>query len=200
MAASRANHSLQVAVSSLRQILASSRLGSGIVQRRGDAYRLQIDGASVDTVLFEELVRRQARGGRAHTAYSDVDQALAVLDLYRGDLLPELGYAEWVVAERDRARQRAAGYAVEVALLCLRASRHTSGIGAARRALELDQYQDPAWVVLAQLQVAAGDSTAAASTRARHSYIRERLDVPAPFRPAPPDDAREPASGFRRTQ
>lgn len=200
VAASRAHHSLHVAVSSVRQVLAGSGLGSDTVQRRGDAYRLQIDGVSIDTVAFERLALQIVKDSHAHTAYPDVDRALAVLDLYRGDLLPELGYAEWAVAERDRMRQRAAGFAVEVARLCLRSSRHSSGVAAARRALELDPYQDPAWAVLAQLQEADGDATAAASTRARHRDMQQRLDMPDSPRRTPPDDAREPASGSARTR
>ncbi|MGB3686928.1 MAG: winged helix-turn-helix domain-containing protein [Ornithinimicrobium sp.] len=183
--ASRANHSLQVAISSIRQVLAAACLGHDIVQRHTDSYRLQIDDATLDITLFEDGVRRHTGKLRHPPPDLAIGQSARVLDLYRGDLLPEVGYADWVVFERDRLRQVAADYAVELARLCVKESLHASGIAAARRALELDHYQDAAWLLLGELQEQDGDLTASAATRARHAEIRDRLDV----RAAPPEPA-----------
>ncbi|MGB3764875.1 MAG: BTAD domain-containing putative transcriptional regulator, partial [Ornithinimicrobium sp.] len=165
---------------------AGAGLGSDLVQRRSDSYRLQIEGATLDAEQFEQRVQRDTRELRRRPEDIGYEQASATLELYTGDLLPEAGYAEWVLSERDRLRLVAAGFAVEVAQWCLRSARHTSGIEAARRALELDQYQDSAWTVLTQLQEGSGDFTAAAVTRAKHADVRERMAV----RPRLSQDAR----------
>ncbi|MGB7424268.1 MAG: hypothetical protein WA903_05125 [Ornithinimicrobium sp.] len=212
----RANRSLQVAVSSVRKVLAAAGLGGDVVQRRGDSYRLHVEGAVLDTTTFEDGVRWNSTLLRSYSASLGMDEAVAALNLYRGELLPEVGYAEWVVLERDRLRQVAAGYAVEVARACLRWNQPGNGIAAARRALELDQYQDCAWVLLAQLHEADGDYSAAAHARARHTEAREHLDLPEISTPrsfaqaasAPqrwvrtpgPDASHGRASGSERTQ
>ena len=177
--AGRANHSLQVAISSIRQVLAAACPGHDIVQRHTDSYRLRIDDATLDITLFEDGVRRHTGVLRHPCPDLAIGQSVSVLDLYRGDLLPEVGYPDWVVFERDRLRQVAADYAVELARSCLKESRHAIGIVAARRALELDHYQDSAWLLLGELQEQDGDLTASAVTRARHAEIRDRLDVRA---------------------
>ncbi|MGB5953221.1 MAG: BTAD domain-containing putative transcriptional regulator, partial [Ornithinimicrobium sp.] len=196
----RAKHSLQVAVSSVRRVLAAAGVGPEAVQRRGDSYRLHIDGAMIDVSLFEEWVCRGVENISGRPPSHPVEQAMAVFELYRGDLLPEVGNAEWVVWERDRLRQEAAAYAVQVAQLCLDASLHSQGITTARRALELDPYQDAAWIVLAQLQEGGRDATAAALTRAKHGDIRRELDVRVSFTQPRGDDAHERVSASRRTR
>ena len=83
---------LQVAVSSVRQLLESAGLsGAEVLVRHGDAYRLAPPSGSVIDVLdFENGLRPPA----------DIDSRTTALALYRGDLLPEEGPAEYVVAER----------------------------------------------------------------------------------------------------
>jgi DNA-binding SARP family transcriptional activator len=163
--------SLQVAVSSLRQCLAAAGLPEDCLQRKGDAYGLRLPGAEVELAEFEELLRR---GGRAEAA-GDVRQAmqaqLAALDLYSGDLLPEVGPAEWVVQERDRLRDAAARAGADASRGALRLGELATGIRAVRRSLELDPYHDQSWQLLIELFERAGDHTAAAVTRRDHERV-----------------------------
>jgi DNA-binding SARP family transcriptional activator len=95
---------------------------------------------------------------------------------YAGDLLPEEGAAEWVVAERDRLRVTAATVAETLAR---RLARHDpeAALDAARRAVELDAYRDGAWRLLAELHQATGDHAAAAAARDGHRKVLAELGV-----------------------
>jgi DNA-binding SARP family transcriptional activator len=169
--------SLQVAVSSVRQCLEGAGLGGNGVQRHGDAYALSLPEAVIDVAEFERLVREAARaetGGRRRVA---LDDRLAALDLYGGDLIPETGPAEWVLPERDRLRSAAARAGAEAARLALELAEWSIGTRAARRSLELDPYHDESWALLAELLERAGDLTAAAVTRRDHERICAALGL-----------------------
>jgi DNA-binding SARP family transcriptional activator len=170
-------HRLQVAASNVRQCLASIGLGDQAVQRHGDAYRLVLPGVWFDLAEFESGLRR------AHRSASLGDWS-AVLDLYVGELLPEVGAAEWVLADRERCRLAAADAAVQVAGL----ARDAEALRAAQRAIELDPMRDSSWLLLAELQHSQGDPTAAAATRREHARICAELDAPVSRRVRPARD------------
>lgn len=182
-----ATHRLQVAMSSARRLLEKEGAGWGAVQRRGDAYRLQLPGAAVDTHLLEEGVARLVRLVRGGTRVAAVEQVTEILSLYRGDLLPEAGTAEWVLAERDRLRVLTAAALTTAARSCLEWRWPDHGLAAARRAVELDPLRDTAWWLLAQTQDAMGDSSAALATRAEYDRVTAELSV------RPPTAGRRPA-------
>jgi DNA-binding SARP family transcriptional activator len=170
-------HSLQVAVSSLRRFLdpAAARGGSGLLTRAGDTYRLELPtGSRSDLAEFETSLRlfRDLRAGQAsreaaQTVVVALQRALAV---YRGDLLPEDGPAEWVVAERDRLRQDAAEAAGALGAAELGRGHPVAAAEALERSLRLDPFRDPAWRLLIGAYQAVGDLAAAA--RARRDYAR----------------------------
>ncbi|GAA3638613.1 BTAD domain-containing putative transcriptional regulator [Microlunatus ginsengisoli] len=174
--------SLQVAVSSVRQWLATAGLPEDSLRRQSDAYALCLPGVTVDVRRFEELARaatgtssaRPADGAGALAAYQ------AALDAYRGDLLPEVGPAEWVIGERDRLRTLAAHLAADAARAAQGGGNTSAGIAAARRSIELDPYHDPAWRLLAELLDSAGDHSAAAVARREHARVCAELGVPVP--------------------
>lgn len=170
-------HRLQVAASNVRQCLAAVGLGDQAVQRNGDAYRLVLPGTWTDLTEFETRLR-QARRSRTVTDWS------AVLDLYVGELLPEVGAAEWVLAERDRYRLAAAEAALQVAGLAT----GVQALHAAQRAVELDALRDSSWLLLADLQDEQGDPTAAAATRREHARISAELEAPVSLRERPARD------------
>ncbi|WP_448612547.1 AAA family ATPase [Modestobacter sp. URMC 112] len=182
-------HRLQVALSSLRRALDEAGLpGAALLARRGEAYRLSLPpGAVVDV---RELAERLAEAGRERSRGRFESAALAArrgLDLYRGDLLPGDGPAEWVVGERDRLRVQVAGAARELAEDCLVLGDLRAGIEAARRSLELDAFQDAAWHLLADLHQRAGDRAAAAHARRQHSSTLAGLaGLVPPARPGRP--------------
>lgn len=170
-------HRLQVAASNVRQSLAAVGLGDQAVQRNGDAYRLVLPGARIDLTEFETRLRLARRSGT-------LADWSGVLDLYIGELLPEVGAAEWVLAERDRYRLAAADAAVQVAGLATDAR----ALRAAHRAVDLDPLRDSSWLLLADLQEEQGDPTAAAATRREHARICAELAAPVSPRVRPVRD------------
>jgi len=168
---------LQVAASTVRQCLAGLGLGDQAVQRNGDAYRLVLPGAWVDLAEFDSRLQR-ARRSRTLADWS------GVLDLAVGELLPEVGAAEWVVAERERYRLAAADAAVQVAGLAPDAE----ALRAAQRAVELEPLRDSSWLLLAELQEQRGDPTAAAATRREHARVCAELEAPVSPRARPARD------------
>ncbi|HET9648068.1 MAG TPA: BTAD domain-containing putative transcriptional regulator, partial [Microlunatus sp.] len=169
--------SLQVAVSSVRQWLAAAGLGEDSLRRHGDAYGLFLPQVVVDVRRFEEQARLadQAPAGAERLAALS-----AALDAYGGELLPEVGPAEWVLAERDRLRALAARLGVDAAQTALELENWSAGIAAARRSIELDPYHDSAWQLLAELLDRAGDHSAAAVARREHARVCAELGVPVP--------------------
>ncbi len=176
--------SLQVAVSSVRQWLSAAGLGEDALGRRGDAYVLSLPAAELDIAQFEALARSASIAHVPGAAGSGTGDVLATYEAavaaYRGDLLPEVGPAEWVVADRDRLRTLAAHLAAAAARLALSAGSWSAGIAAARRSVALDPYHDPAWQLLAELLDAAGDRSAAVVARREHARVCAELGVPVP--------------------
>ena len=162
---------LQVAVSSVRQLLESAGLsGPEVLVRHGDAYRLSPPpGSVIDVLDFENSLRAPA---------SDINSRATALALYRGDLLPEEGPAEYVVAERDRLRLMAATAATALARESRTLGLDGQALDAARRSVQLDRYQDLGWQLLIELHEAAGDSTAASLARRDHARAQAELGVP----------------------
>jgi DNA-binding SARP family transcriptional activator len=162
--------SLQVAVSSLRVALHRP----GLLVREGEGYRLC--GDESDLARFEGCLSA-ARSARSGGDAAGERTALAgALRWYAGDLLPEEGAAEWVVAERDRLRLAAAS-AAETLARRLAGEDDEAAVEAARRAVELDAYRDSAWRLLAELHESAGDEAAARAARAGHKKVLTELGV-----------------------
>jgi DNA-binding SARP family transcriptional activator len=179
--AGQATRNLQVAISSLRRLLEPTvaRGETAIIVRAADAYALVPPaGSEVDVVAFREGLdaARKARG------LGDVaGERAALIDLvaaYGGDLLPADGPAEWLVAERERARLAAAAAAERLAELEARLGDHPAAVAAARRGLEIDQFRDATWRVLIAACDAAGDAAAARRARQEYSAVLHELGLP----------------------
>ncbi|RFU18907.1 AfsR/SARP family transcriptional regulator [Geodermatophilus marinus] len=180
-------HRLQVAVSGLRTALdRAPPAGTVRIVRCGEAYRLdlpptaRIDVRDVDTALTAAAAARGHGNLGAATAAGH-----RVLQLYRGDLLPEDGPADWVVPERDRLRRAVARAAGELAADHLHLGQVPDGLVAARRSLALDPYQDSVWTLLVALHEQAGDRTAARRAQREHAAVAAELGVPQPPPPRP---------------
>ncbi len=169
-------HRLQVAASAVRQCLATAGLGDHAVQRHADAYRLDLADAWVDLAEFEDRSDRARRAATRGDTENAVGQWSAALELYAGELLPEVGPAEWVLADRERLRLTAAEAARGVAGL---SADTADAVRAAQRAIELDPLRDSSWLLLAELQDRLGDPTAAAATMREHARVTAELS-PAP--------------------
>ena len=170
--------SLHVALSALRRELElpDGRGGREILQRDGDAYRLAIPhGSRVDVLAFEEAMSR----GRAAVGRDDSGAAAAyraALAEYAGELLPEDGPADWIVARRERARADYVEAAVGLAEILL-AERPAEAAAVCVAALGIDAYHDPLWRLLIDARERAGDRAAAASARASYARMLDDLGL-----------------------
>ncbi|HEY5788871.1 MAG TPA: AAA family ATPase [Microlunatus sp.] len=169
--------SLQVAVSSIRHCLAVSGVPGDPIRRQGDAYELLLPGAAIDVTAFQRTIEdaRHLRRGDALTARQ------TALDLYLGDLLPEVGPADWVVEDRERLRLLAAGLAAAAAADAVSVADHGVAIDLARRSVTLDACHDPAWRLLIETYERIGDLSAAAVARADHRRVWDDLGVVLPL-------------------
>lgn len=138
-------HNVQTLVSSLRKALTSGPVLADAVDivRVGDAYELQLGpDAEADIVAFEQA-HREALGARLDDQPEREARALRrMLDLYRGELLPESGPGDWIEHPRDRFRIRAAEAGARLAEELLRQRRLTAAIEVCERGIEIDRFQD----------------------------------------------------------
>jgi DNA-binding SARP family transcriptional activator len=170
--ASGAKHSLQVAVSALRQFL-ETQAGPGagaLIGRRGTSYVLDIGDGAHDLAQMAAKVHH-ARRARLEGRNEDAVPALrAGIALYRGDLLAEAGTAEWVLGPRERYRLMASDASQLLAAALLDLGDPAGAAAAASWGLAIDRYCDGLW----KLMIAAHDlgSNQAASARTRNDYRR----------------------------
>ncbi len=174
-----ATRRLQVAVSSIRQVLEHAGLtGTEVLARHADAYRFSPPpGSMIDVRDFQNRLRDAARAAAAGDHPGAMAARQAALTLYRGDLLPEDGPAEYVVAERDRLRLSAATAATALAQDSRRWGHPRQALAAARQSVQLDRFQDLGWTLLVTLHEESGDRSAAALARRDHARARADLDL-----------------------
>ncbi|MGY3515816.1 AfsR/SARP family transcriptional regulator [Micromonospora sp. PTRAS2] len=166
-------NNLHVSVSTLRTFLEPgvARGASRFVVRDGASYLLDPGpGGGSDVLAFEAALAVARHAGPTGDATAVTGALRGALDHYGGDLLPEDGTAEWVVADRERYRARATEAAALLARVELDRGRARAAVLAARRALELDGYHDDGWRLLVAAQRRAGD--VAASRRSQQTYER----------------------------
>jgi DNA-binding SARP family transcriptional activator len=181
-------NNLHVAMSTLRTFLEPgvARGASRYIVRDGATYRLALGPRdSLDVAAFdraEAAGRRALHRGETRRAAEALREAL---DHYAGDLLPEDGPAEWVTAERDRYRTRAAEVAALLATLELDAGHGDAAVVTARRALELDPYHDDSWRLLIAAQQRVGAPAAAARSCHTYQLVLRSLEVPEPTQLSP---------------
>jgi DNA-binding SARP family transcriptional activator len=177
-------HRLQVAVSSVRRFLdpAAARGGSRLLARVGDAYLLQLPaGGRSDLVEFHQSVRRlqQLHSTEIGTSDTAAELLARALALYRGELLPEDGPAEWVVADRERVRLLAAEMAARLGELELRRGNPRVAAVVLARGLAIDQFRDDTWRSLITAHEAAGNLAAAAQARRGYADVLAELGLDA---------------------
>jgi len=166
--------SLQVAISSLRNVLG----GRSLLVRSGESYCLQLPPGSHSDVRDFEARLADARASRHDGDAAGERAALAAaLGHYGGDLLPEEGPAEWVVAERDRLRFAAAGAWCAMGRRLRDDGEFAEGVDAVRTGLRLDAYSDDAWRLLVDLHTRAGNPAAAQAAALEHGQVLAELGI-----------------------
>ena len=120
--------------------------------RQGDAYRLSLPAEGfLDVRSFERGLRAAAAAAASGDTMASMTAREAALSLYRGDLLPEDGPAEYLIADRERLRLAAATAAVALAQDCRLLGETRRALAAARLSVQLDRFQDLAWELLASI-------------------------------------------------
>ncbi len=178
---------LHVAISSVRHLLQSRAPDPSIrfIERCGDAYQLVLpEGAEHDVVTFEHYFV----GGRTARATGNSQRAVRafeqVLEVYKGDLLPEDGPAEWVINKRERYRSEATEAAQDLAKVLLERNDPVAAAQRCERGLHVDRYRDSLWRMLIEAHDLAGDAASAARARRRYLEVLSELGLssaPAPL-------------------
>ncbi|MGH2707177.1 MAG: bacterial transcriptional activator domain-containing protein, partial [Actinomycetota bacterium] len=104
------------------------------------------------------------------------------LEIYKGDLLPEDGTAEWVIAKRERYRSEATEAAQDLAKVLLQRNEPVAAAAHCERGIHVDRYRDSLWRMLIEAHDLAGDAASAA--RARHRYLAVLGELGVPPAPA----------------
>jgi DNA-binding SARP family transcriptional activator len=184
-----ATRTLHVALSSLRRFLDTHLpVGDGetLLHRDGDAYRLALPAdAWCDVVEFRRALERAYRRGPGRDPQA-LDDLWVAVTAYGGDLLPEDGPAEWVVAERETLRRQAADAAARLAEAALRGADGVvaalggdaePAVAMAARCVEIDPCHDAGWRLLITAHARAGNVAAAEHTRRRYADVLASLGL-----------------------
>ena len=172
--------SVHVAISSLRHLLEpdAKRGQSMLLPRLGDSYSLALPTGSRCDLLDFSAALASARTARLSGDPAGERVSLhRALSCYGGELLPEDGPAEWVVAERERLRLAAADAGERLARAEAAAGNIGAAVEQARRTLSFDSYRDTAWRLLVQLHERAGDQCAAHAVRQQHREVLAELGL-----------------------
>ena len=164
----QATHSLQVAMSTLRAFLApdAPRGSARMVDRVGETYVLALPpGSRSDVLDLRTALEAAERAARTDDTAAERTALTDAVAAYRGELLPEDGPAEWVVADREQWRLRVAAACTRLAALHAAADDLRAAVEAARRGLEVDPFCDPLWRALISALAATGDTAAEARAR-----------------------------------
>jgi DNA-binding SARP family transcriptional activator len=171
-------HRLHVAASSVRHCLSDAGLGADAVRRHGSAYTLSLPDVTVDLAVVDDALRMAARCEADGDPWGTLAAQVRAVEAYQGELLGEVGPAEWVVAERDRLRHAVATAAYSAGRLSLLLRSPADALPFARRATVLDPLRDSAWALLAETQEKMGDPSSAAATRREYQLVHEQLTGP----------------------
>ena len=133
------------------------------------------DGSRCDLLDFQSKVASARAARLSGDQAAERANLRRALSCYGGDLLPEDGAAEWVVAERDRLRLAAADAGEQLARAEAAVGDVGTAVELARRALAFDTYRDSTWRLLIQLHERAGDLSAAHAVRRQYGKILAEL-------------------------
>lgn len=172
-------HRLQVAISSLRRILAvEAGQASPLLAREGDSYRLAIpEDSDFDVWQVTAQLRRAAVARAAGEPWTEEEALTVCLGAYGGPLLPGDGPADWVVDRRAALQAGAADAAARLAGLRLERGEHRAATEAARSGLSLDRYRDDLWKLLIEAADRSGHHAEAGQARRAYAAVLDELGV-----------------------
>jgi DNA-binding SARP family transcriptional activator len=167
-------HRLQVAVSSVRTMFGQADL---VIGRRGESYRLElVERSTVDVRDFTDALARAAAASARGDLHGRMTARHEAMNLYTGELLPEISGSSYLDAERDRLQRAAAAAAAALAADHRSLGEVEQALVMAQRSVQLEPYQDTAWVVLAELHESLGDHSSAELVRREHARMQAELE------------------------
>ena len=170
-------HRLQVAVSSVRMMFGQ---GEVVIGRRGESYRLCLPvDSTVDVRTFLTAIAKADTLSARGDLVGRMAARQEALDVYTGDLLPELTGCAHIDAERDRLRRGAAAAAAALASDFRTLGDYEQALVTAQRSVQLDPFQEIGWLILAGVHDKLGDASSAQYVRREHARMRAELAVAA---------------------
>lgn len=171
---------IQVLVSTIRRKLEPDATAGDwtYLIRRGEAYMLELPpGTQSDIAEFDEALARAERARSAGRREEERQALERAFELYKGELLPEIGPAEWVIEPRERYRHRFAQLVQALAPLQAERGQEARCTDTLRAGLEADRYRSRLWELLVHAYEQIGDPAAAARTRAEHAAVLAELGL-----------------------
>jgi len=174
---------LHVAIAALRRVIepAATRGSFQLIRREDDSYVVAApDTAWIDVHEFDARLadgHRARASGDTRTAELNYEQALA---LYRGDLLPEDGPAEWAAERREQYRLAAVDATQALAEIVLRRGDAARAARVCSSGLHIERFHDPFWKLLIEARDQAGDQGAAHAARVGYDRMLTELGVSGP--------------------
>jgi DNA-binding SARP family transcriptional activator len=176
-----AANNLRVTLSHLLRVLEPERADGEA------AYSLRVAGPDlrlvagraldVDLDAFDAHIAAAAEAERDGTLSIALERYAAAADLFEGELLADLPDVAWADIERERCRARFVAAAVRAGELLTAAGELDRAERLARRALEVDEWSEPAYAVLTSTALARGDRSAARRLLERCQEMLRELGV-----------------------
>jgi DNA-binding SARP family transcriptional activator len=176
-AAVRAMHVSLSAIRRQLEALAPDR-AINILERRGDAYVFGADRTTwIDVAHFEDARTAGHRAAQSHDVDAATGHYRAALGLYRGELLPEAGAAEWIIGRREELRVAAAEVAEELAKLLLDHDDLVGAVSVCERGLAIDGFRDGLWRTAVTAHERRGHHAVAERVRQSYGQVLRDLGV-----------------------
>ncbi len=159
----------------LRNVLMRLRNYAGPVVVRDENRLVLHPSIECDVKKFTQLAH-QCISAATHSTQRDITDGIAAVRVYRGDLLPELAYDEWVTGPRERAKRL---YIRLLDLLAEEACRQGSpaATGWLEALIAADPYDEDTYMRLAQFLHSRGSTVAALETLERALVQARNLGV-----------------------
>jgi LuxR family transcriptional regulator, maltose regulon positive regulatory protein len=171
-------HRLQVAVSSLRRLLAQFADGLQLLAREGDNYSLVLPAdADVDRWKVEGHLRAAADARFAGDVVAERSALYGAVTAYGGSLLPMDGPAEWAQEPRLQLQTAVADAAARLAHLLADSGDFQGVAEIGRRGLSVDRFRDDLWRICIDAAERSGNQADATRTRKAYDNLLVELGV-----------------------
>jgi DNA-binding SARP family transcriptional activator len=172
-------HRLQVAVSSIRRLLAAAGADSQqVLTRDRESYRLSLpDDADVDVWRIERAAHAAALARTTGDAAAEETALVDMMSAYGGPLLADDGPADWLVERRRGLQALFVEAATRRSLLRLKLGDLETAAAVARAGLAVDRYRDELWKLLIETAERAGNHAEAEQARRSYEGVLAELGV-----------------------